>query len=31
MKDLELFSAIIISKDNKVMITKQGLELLKKI
>ena len=30
-KDLELFGAITISKDNRVKITKQGLVLLKKI
>ena len=30
-KDLELFEAVTISKDNKVKITKKGLELLKKL
>jgi len=30
-KDLVLFEAVTISKDNKVKITKKGLELLKKI
>jgi predicted transcriptional regulator len=30
-QDLVLFEAVVISKDNKVKITKKGLELLKKI
>ena len=30
-KDLELFDAVTISKENRVKITKKGLELLKKI
>jgi predicted transcriptional regulator len=30
-QDLELFGAVTINKENKVKITKQGLELLKKI
>ena len=30
-KDLELFKAVIISKENKIQITKEGRELLKKM
>ena len=30
-QDLELFGAVTINKENKVKITKQGLEFLKKI
>ena len=30
-QDLVLFEAVVISKENKVKITKKGLELLKKI
>ena len=30
-QDLALFEAVVISKENKVKITKKGLELLKKI
>ncbi len=29
--ELKLFNAVIISKENKVKITRQGLELLKKL
>ncbi len=29
--DLKLFNAVIITKENKIKITKQGLKLLKKI
>jgi len=30
-KDLELFKAVTISKENKIQITKEGRELLKKM
>jgi predicted transcriptional regulator len=31
IEDLELFNAVEVSKENKIKITKQGLELLKKL
>ena len=30
-EELKIFDAIVISKDNKIRITKQGLKLLKKL